>query len=101
MEDQKTFSLPSGTHLTLEAIEALHDITENISPIDLRNTLMELYQTYVLQRCHDLPLTFEELASHVYSLDCLLKILVDDYVTRQGDRFGREAADVPEAAGSS
>jgi len=41
----KTFSRPSGTRLTLEAIEALHDITENISPIYLRKTLMELYQT--------------------------------------------------------
>jgi hypothetical protein len=91
MEDNKIFSLPSGTRLTQDAIETLHDIVENISPIELRNTLMELYQTYVLQRCHDLPLTFEELASHVYSLDCLLKILVDNHVSGNRDRLGTEA----------
>ena len=90
MEDHKTFCLPANTRLTLEAIEALNDIAETISPIDLRNTLMELYQSYVLQRCDDLPLTFEGMARDVYALDGLLKILVDTYVAGSCIRGERE-----------
>ena len=71
----KTFSLPANTLLTTEALNLLHDMLMNLSPHDLRNTLLELYHNYVRHEHESLPVHFDEMVTHFYCIDNFFKAI--------------------------
>ena len=72
-----TFRLPSNTPLSLPALNQLHDLLSNFPALDVRNTLLEFYQSYVMHEHDNLPLNFDEMATHFYCLDNFFKAVID------------------------
>jgi len=72
-----TFRLPSNTPLSLPALNQLHDLLCNFPAQDVRNTLLEFYQSYVMHEHDNLPLEFDEMATHFYCLDNFFKSVID------------------------
>lgn len=64
-----------GVRLTRAAIQALDNLFDSASPMELRENLLEIYHTYLVHAHHALPLDFEPLARNMYLLaNCLLNI---------------------------
>lgn len=78
----KTFSLPGNTLLTDEALNLLHDMLINLSPYELRNTLLELYLNYVRHEHNSLPVNFDEMMTHFYCLDNFFKAIVSTQLNK-------------------
>ena len=73
-----TFRLPSNTPLSLPALNQLHDLLSNFPAQDIRNTLLEFYQSYIMHEHDNLPLEFNEMATHFYCLDNFLKAVIEN-----------------------
>jgi hypothetical protein len=65
---QRTVTLPKTTKLTDEAIQYLDDIFDYSSPEEYRETLIEVYQVYIMHEHQSLPQEFEHMAAHLYFL---------------------------------
>jgi hypothetical protein len=65
---QRTVTLPKTTKLTDEAIQYLDDIFDYSSPEEYRETLIEVYQVYIMHEHKSLPQEFEHMAAHLYFL---------------------------------
>jgi len=65
---QRTVTLPKTSKLTDEAIQYLDDIFDYSSPEEYRDTLIEIYQVYIISEHQSLPREFEHMASHLYFL---------------------------------
>ena len=77
-----TFRLPSNTPLSLPALNQLHDFLSNFPAQDVRNSLLEFYQSYVMHEHDNLPLEFDEMATHFYCLDNFFKAVIDKAKTK-------------------
>ncbi|HEY5750960.1 MAG TPA: hypothetical protein VIU12_33080 [Chryseolinea sp.] len=77
-----TFRLPSNTPLSLPALNQLHDLLSNFPAQDVRNTLLEFYQSYVMHEHDNLPLSFDEMATHFYCVDNFFKAVIDSPKTK-------------------
>jgi len=81
----QTFLLPASTPLTEEAVKLLHDMFTNLHPFDVRNTLLELYHTYVRHEHGNLPINFDEMTAHFFCLDNILKLLTEKQLSGNAD----------------
>src|SRR5690348_3306457 len=52
-------ALPPPFRLTRAGIREVNNLLAFASPEDLRNTLIEMYHTYIMQQHHALPVNFE------------------------------------------
>lgn len=68
-------ALPPPFRLTRAGIRELNNLLEFTSPADLRNTLIEIYHTYIIQQHHALPVNFEIMSGQMYTLLETLKRL--------------------------
>ena len=73
----QAFLLPAATPLTEEAVNLLHDMLTNLSAFAVRNTLLELYHTYVRYEHGNLPTNFDEMSTHFFCLDNILRLLTE------------------------
>ena len=67
--------MPQPFRLTRAGIRELNNLLEFTSPEDLRNTLIEIYHTYIIQQHHALPVNFETMSGQMYILLETLKHL--------------------------
>lgn len=65
---QRTFMLPRTSKLTEDVIQRLDHILDFAPPEEYRDTLIEIYHTYIRHEYETLPLTFEEMADQMYFL---------------------------------
>jgi hypothetical protein len=65
---ERTVRLPKTTKLTEESIQRLDDIFDYSSPEEYRETLIEVYQVYIMNEHKSLPQEFEYMAGHLYFL---------------------------------
>jgi len=65
---EKSISLPQNSKLTEEAVKYLDDIFDYSSPEEYRETLIEIYQVYIISEHQSLPHEFERMASQLYFL---------------------------------
>jgi hypothetical protein len=65
---QRTVTLPKTSKLTEEVIQRLDDIFDYSSPEEYRETLIEVYQVYIMHEHQSLPQEFEHMAAHLYFL---------------------------------
>ena len=65
---QRTVTLPKTSKLTEEAIQRLDDIFDYSSPEEYRETLIEVYQVYIMNEHKSFPQEFEYMAGHLYFL---------------------------------
>jgi hypothetical protein len=84
----KTFQLPAHTPLTDQALNQLHDLVINFPAQDLRNTLLELYHAYVMHEHGNLPVNFDEMATHFYCLDNFFKLIGNQKPDADGQESG-------------
>lgn len=70
MDDSKGKSifLPQNSKLTEDAVKYLDDIFDYSSPEEYRETLIEVYQVYIMNEHKSLPQEFEYMAGHLYFL---------------------------------
>jgi hypothetical protein len=70
MDDSKGKSifLPQNSKLTEDAVKYLDDIFDYSSPEEYRETLIEVYQVYIMHEHQSLPQEFEHMAAHLYFL---------------------------------
>ncbi|SKC59174.1 hypothetical protein [Ohtaekwangia koreensis] len=70
MDDSKGKSifLPQNSKLTEDAVKYLDDIFDYSSPEEYRETLIEVYQVYIMNEHKSLPQEFEHMAGHLYFL---------------------------------
>lgn len=70
MDDSKGKSifLPQNSNLTEDAVKYLDDIFDYSSPEEYRETLIEVYQVYIMNEHKSLPQEFEYMAGHLYFL---------------------------------
>jgi hypothetical protein len=70
MDDSKGKSifLPENSKLTEDAVKYLDDIFDYSSPEEYRETLIEVYQVYIMREHQSLPQEFEHMAAHLYFL---------------------------------
>ena len=70
MDDSKGKSifLPENSKLTEVAVKYLDDIFDYSSPEEYRETLIEVYQVYIMHEHQSLPQEFEHMAAHLYFL---------------------------------
>jgi hypothetical protein len=70
MDDNKGKSifLPQNSKLTEDAVKYLDDIFDYSSPEEYRETLIEVYQVYIMNEHKSLPQEFEYMAGHLYFL---------------------------------
>ncbi len=70
MDDSKGKSifLPQNSMLTEDAVKYLDDIFDYSSPEEYRETLIEVYQVYIMHEHQSLPQEFEHMAAHLYFL---------------------------------
>ena len=60
--------IPRSSKLTGEAIQQLDNLLEFASAEDYRNTLIEIYHTYILREHKMLPVGFSEMAGQMLVL---------------------------------
>jgi len=65
---EKSISLPQNSKLTEDAVKYLDDIFDYSSPEEYRETLIEIYQVYIISEHQSLPQEFERMASQLYFL---------------------------------
>ena len=65
---QRTFTLPKTSKLTEEVIQQLDHILDFSPPEEYRNTLIEIYHTYICKEHESLPYEFRLMADHMYFL---------------------------------
>ncbi|MBL0741571.1 hypothetical protein [Chryseolinea lacunae] len=77
MAAKKKNPKPSTTvnQLTKNGIREINSLFEYASPDDLRNTLIEIYHTYIIQQHHAFPINFDVMSSQMYFLMETLKNL--------------------------
>lgn len=70
MDDSKGKSifLPQNSKLTEDAVKYLDDIFDYSSPEEYRETLIEVYQVYIMNEHKSFPQEFEYMAGHLYFL---------------------------------
>jgi len=68
-------ALPPPFRLTRAGIREINKLLEFASPEDLRNTLIEMYHTYIMQQHHALPVNFETMSGQMFTLLETLKHL--------------------------
>ncbi|HEY5748255.1 MAG TPA: hypothetical protein VIU12_19425 [Chryseolinea sp.] len=61
-------ALPPPFRLTRAGIREVNHLLEFTSPEDLRNTLIEMYHTYIMQQHHALPVNFEIMSGQMFHL---------------------------------
>jgi hypothetical protein len=61
--------------LTRAGIKEINNLLEFASPEDLRNTLIEMYHTYIIQQHHALPVNFDAMSGQMFVLLETLKHL--------------------------
>lgn len=64
----KQILLPLHLPLTQEIIEKLDDLMGCSSARTIRNSLLEVYQQYIIHNHEALPVNFDEIASDFYML---------------------------------
>ena len=67
--------MPPPFRLTRAGIRKVNNLLEFASPEELRNTLIEIYHTYIIQQHHALPVNFETMSGQMYILLETLKHL--------------------------
>ena len=65
-EEHRIFLLPKHTKLTTKIITDLDNLLQFAPPEDLRNTLLEIYHTYIIQEHETLPANFKRMANDLY-----------------------------------
>jgi hypothetical protein len=70
---QRTFTLPKTSKLTEEVIQQLDHILDFSPPEEYRNTLIEIYHTYICREHDSLPCQFDRMADQMYFLIDFLK----------------------------
>ena len=68
-------TLPPPFRLTRAGIREVNNLLEFASPEDLRNTLIEMYHTYIIRQHHALPVNFETMSGQMFILLETLKNL--------------------------
>jgi hypothetical protein len=65
---KRTFALPRTSKLTEEMIQQLDHIFDFAPPEEYRNTLIEIYHTYLIHEHDGFPINFDEMSGHMYFL---------------------------------
>jgi hypothetical protein len=68
-------ALPPPFRLTRAGIREINKLLEFAPPEDLRNNLIEMYHTYIMQQHHALPVNFETMSGQMFILLETLKRL--------------------------
>lgn len=68
-------ALPPPFRLTRAGIREVNNLLAFTSPEDLRNTLIEMYHTYIMQQHHALPVNFDTMSGQMFLLLETLKRL--------------------------
>jgi len=73
MEGYISTKLSEGTKLNEEIVRELDNFFSSIRPSDLRNTLLEIYHSYVIHEHQAFPIDFDRMAVHMHLLIDLLR----------------------------
>ena len=69
---QRVITIPHDSRLSEAMIERLDHLLEVSPPGELRNSLLEIYHTYIIHEHEALPLNFNKIAMGMYLLiECL------------------------------
>lgn len=69
----RTIQLPERTQLNEEIVREFDNLFSSIRPSDLRNTLIEIYHSYVIHEHQAFPVDFDRMSVQMYLLIDLLK----------------------------
>lgn len=70
---KQEITLPKTSKLNEEIIRQLDHLLEFAPPLAYRETILELYHTYIRYEHDTLPISFEEMANQIYFLMGFLK----------------------------
>jgi len=70
---KRAFTLPKTTKLTEEIVQQLDYILDFAEPEKYRNTLIEIYHSYICKEHDSLPYDFDGMADQMYFLIDFLK----------------------------
>lgn len=82
---QRTITLPKTSKLTEEVIQQLDHILDFSSPEEYRDTLIEIYHTYLCKEQGSRPHDFKEMAEHMYFLV--------EFFRKAGEEMGERTPD--------
>ena len=65
---RKILDLPSDSVITAKIIQEVNNLFEYEYPCELKNSLLEIYMTYVINEHEALPVNFSKIAWDIYFL---------------------------------
>ena len=77
--EHQVLLLPKHAKLTTKILTELDELLQFAPPEGLRNTLSEVYHSYIIREHETLPTNFESMANDMYFLFNFLDITIKEY----------------------
>jgi hypothetical protein len=82
----RSFSLPRTSKLSEEIIQQLDHLLDFAPPEEYRNTLIEIYHSYIRHEHHALPIAFDHMANHMSLLTAFLLMASKEMANLSGHK---------------